>query len=112
MADILYGAPVAAAITDDLLTRCRALQDRGVVPTLALVRPGDRPADLSYGAAIRKRCQSIGIDVREFSLPEDAGTDALSAVISRINADAELHGCLVFSPLPQESGGYRSGRGL
>ena len=42
MAELLKGAPVARALTEELAARCAALRERGVVPTLAIVRVGER----------------------------------------------------------------------
>ena len=42
MAELLKGAPVARALTEELAARCTALRERGVVPTLAIVRVGER----------------------------------------------------------------------
>ncbi len=47
MARILYGAPVAQTLTEKLVPRTRALLERGTVPTLAILRVGDQPADLA-----------------------------------------------------------------
>lgn len=48
MAELLKGAPVARALTEELAARCMTLRERGVVPTLAIVRVGEREDDLSY----------------------------------------------------------------
>ena len=63
MADILKGAPVAAAITEDLTARCNIMKVKGIMPTLAMVRIGQRPDDLSYQNAAMKRCEKVGIAV-------------------------------------------------
>ncbi len=42
MAEPLKGAPGARALTEELAARCVALRERGVVPTLAIVRVGER----------------------------------------------------------------------
>ena len=56
MAELLKGAPVARALTEELAARCAALRERGVVPTLAIVRVGEREDDLSYERGALKRC--------------------------------------------------------
>ena len=48
MTMLLKGAPVAEAITEALKERAETLAKRGVLPTLAILRVGDRPDDLSY----------------------------------------------------------------
>lgn len=101
MAQLLLGKPVADAMTEDLAARAAALREAGIVPTLAIVRVGERPDDLSYERGASKRCEAIGIEPRQFLLPADATQDDLVAVIDQINADEAIHGCLMFRPLPQ-----------
>lgn len=48
MAELWKGAPVAAAITEQLVLRTDALKVRGIVPTLAIVRVGENADDLAY----------------------------------------------------------------
>ena len=56
MAQILKGAPVAAALSDDLFKRAEKLRASGVVPSLAILRVGERPDDISYETGAIKRC--------------------------------------------------------
>ena len=101
MATLLRGAPVAKAISEELSVRVTALVERGVTPTLAIVRVGERDDDLSYERGATKRCDAIGISVRRFVLPADCSQDDLLAVIAEVNADTSIHGCLMFRPLPK-----------
>ena len=102
MATILKGAPVVAAMNEANAARCTALKARGVTPTLAVVRVGARPDDLSYEKGVLTRCGKVGVEVKQFLLPEDAAQDALLEVIRKINADPSIHGCLLFRPLPKQ----------
>ena len=100
MAELLKGAPVARALTEELAVRCAALRERGVVPTLAIVRVGEREDDLSYERGALKRCEKVGIEARRVLLPADVSQDELLTAIEDINADSTVHGCLMFRPLP------------
>ena len=100
MAELLKGAPVARALTEELAARCTALRERGVVPTLAIVRVGEREDDLSYERGALKRCEKVGIEARRLLLPANVSQDELLAAIKDINADPAVHGCLMFRPLP------------
>ena len=102
MATILKGAPVVAAMNEANAARCAAMQEKGIVPTLAVVRVGARPDDLSYEKGVLTRCGKVGVAVKQFLLPEDAAQDALLEVIRQINADPSIHGCLLFRPLPRQ----------
>lgn len=100
MTQMLTGKEVVAAMRDDLTMRVETLKEHGITPTLAIVRVGERPDDLSYERAAVKRAEGLGIAVRTFALPADASQAALEAVIDEVNADDALHGCLLFRPLP------------
>ena len=66
MAEILRGAPVAAELTEELASRVEALREGGVMPTLAIVRVGERPDDLSYERGACKRAEKVGVAVKRF----------------------------------------------
>ena len=100
MAELWKGAPAAEALTEKLAVQAAALRQAGVVPTLAIVRVGERPEDLSYERGALKRCEKVGIAVKQFILSESADQGELLDVIARINGDGAIHGCLLFRPLP------------
>lgn len=102
MAEILKGAPVAAALSEELIQRAEALKQAGTVPTLAILRVGERPDDISYETGAMKRCDKIGIAVKHFLLPADCSKAELTAVIEHINVNPAIHGCLMFRPLPDK----------
>lgn len=102
MAEILKGAPVAAALSEELIARAEKLRQAGTVPTLAILRLGERPDDISYETGAMKRCDKIGIAVKHFLLPEDCTKERLLDTIREINADGSIHGCLMFRPLPDK----------
>lgn len=101
MAKLLLGLPVADALTEALSQRVEELAKRGVTPTLAIVRVGERDDDLSYERGALKRCAKVGIAVRQFVLPADCSQEELMAVIDEVNTDATINGCLMFRPLPK-----------
>ena len=102
MSVILKGAPVVAAMNEANAARCAALREKGVVPTLAVVRVGAREDDLSYEKGVMARCAKVGVEVKQFLLPADAAQEELLGVIACINADPSIHGCLLFRPLPRQ----------
>ena len=100
MAEVLKGAPVAAAITKGLISRTRILNERGVTPCLAILRVGERVDDLSYERAALKRCEAIGIRTVRIALSASCTQAELLSAIDGINRDRSVHGCLMFRPLP------------
>ena len=101
MAELWKGAPVAAALTERLCGQAERLRARGISPTLAIVRVGERAEDLSYERGACKRCEMIGISVKHFILPVNCTQEELLMVIRQINEDGAIHGCLLFRPLPR-----------
>ena len=102
MAEILKGAPVANALTERLKESVNALRARGVTPTLAIRRVGERADDLAYERGAMKRCDKIGIAVSSVTLPADVKQGALMAQIARLNSDSAINGVLMFRPLPPQ----------
>ena len=96
----LLGKPVIDAIAADVRPRVETLAVRGVTPTLAIVRVGERPDDLSYERTALKRAEGLGIAVRRIELSQGVSQSELMAAISRVNVDEGIHGCLMFRPLP------------
>lgn len=101
MAELWKGAPAAAALSEQVSARVEALKAKGVSPTLAIVRVGERPEDLSYERGAMKRCEKVGVAVRQFLLSAAASQVDLLEVIEEINCDDSIHGCLLFRPLPK-----------
>lgn len=100
MATLLTGKPVVERMAQGLAPRIDALVQAGVMPTLALVRVGERPDDLSYERTAVKRAEALGIAVRRTMLDELAPQEALETALIELNCDSDVHGCLLFRPLP------------
>ena len=101
MAKQLLGKEVNEALVAALQGRTAALKEKGVTPTLAILRLGENPSDLSYEKGATKRAEEIGVAIKNFILPEASTKEEVLAVIDQINADDAIHGCLMFRPLPK-----------
>ena len=101
MAKLLLGKEVTDALNANLQTRTAALREKGIVPTLGIIRVGADPSDLSYEKGATKRAEEVGVAVKNFILPEDTSKEELLAVIDQVNADDSIHGVLMFRPLPK-----------
>lgn len=101
MAKQLLGKEVTAALNARLQAQVEELKARGILPTLGIIRVGERPDDLSYERGATKRAELIGVAVEKFVLPEDVTKEALLQVIDEINANDKIHGVLMFRPLPK-----------
>lgn len=100
MAELLKGAPVAAALAGKTTAMVDALKARGIVPTLAILRIGEREDDLSYERGAMKRCAAAGIDVRSVALPTEITHSEYMATLEALNTDPAVHGILMLRPLP------------
>ncbi len=101
MAKQLLGKEVNEALVANLLTRTTALKEKGITPTLGIIRLGENPSDLSYEKGATKRAEEVGVAVKNYILPEDASKEDVLKVIDEVNADATVHGVLMFRPLPK-----------
>ena len=100
-ANLIDGRFVAAQIQSELSQRLAALKTRGVQPGLAFVRVGEDPASKVYVGRKEKACAELGIFSETHVLPEAASEQDLLALLTRLNADARVHGILVQAPLPK-----------
>ena len=102
MAEILKGAPVTAALNEKMAAEVAALKEQGIVPTLAILRVGERPDDLSYATGAMKRCAAVGVEVKNAVLPADVCQEDFDAALTALNDDKSVHGILMFRPLPAQ----------
>lgn len=100
MAFLLRGEPVAENVRRRIGKKCEILQKMGVNPTLGIVRVGSRGNDIAYERGAMKQAQKLGIKVKQITLSEEISGEELCRVLREINADSDIHGCLIFRPLP------------
>jgi len=108
MAKLLKGKDVVEALNARLSKNVEELKARGVTPTLAILRVGERPDDLSYERGAIKRCQSVGVDVRVEALPADVSEQLFFDKLEELNQDKTIHGILMFRPLPKHIDGEKA----
>jgi len=101
MAELLKGAPVAAAIRERVAGICERTRARGAQPKLAVVRVGERPDDLAYERGALKSCERAGVAAEVFALPAGISDAAFQDAFAAVCADTGNHGVLLFRPLPK-----------
>ena len=112
MAQLLKGAEVVSALNERIKADVTALVSRGVMPTLAILRVGEKADDLAYERGAVKRAETVGVAVRQVALPETVSQEALLAEIAQINLDDTIHGCLMLRPLPKHIDDMRAREAL
>ena len=101
MSIVMKGLEVARAMKEKLQGEVLALKESGIIPHLAIVRVGARPDDLAYERGAKKRMDIIGIKCTVFEIPEDIDQKLFELEFEKINSNPEIHGILLFRPLPK-----------
>ena len=64
-------------------------------------RVGNKEDDLSYERGIEKRCADTGVILKKYVFDEDVEEDVFYAELDKANKDMDVHGILIFRPLPK-----------
>jgi methylenetetrahydrofolate dehydrogenase (NADP+)/methenyltetrahydrofolate cyclohydrolase len=102
MSVMMKGSEVVAAMKEELLRAVEKLVQKGVVPQLDIVRVGVRPDDLAYERGAMKRMEGAGIHCKVIELPESISQADFEKEFSAVNGDPDIHGILLFRPLPKQ----------
>ncbi len=94
---LLKGIDVSNKIKEDI----QSSLSMDIVPTLAIVRVGDRPDDISYERGATKKLTDFGLAVKSFSYPEDITDDSFRKSFEEVNNDKNIDGILLLRPLPK-----------
>lgn len=108
MTEILKGAPVAAKLNEEMAAAVTELKNKGINPTLAILRVGEREDDLSYERGACKRCEQVGVTVVNAVLPADVEESEFFRVLDDLNNNDKVHGILMFRPLPKHIDGEKA----
>lgn len=94
---LLKGIDVSNKIKEEL--------QRGLLgtkrPTLAIVRVGDKPDDISYERGAAKKLNDFDLEARSFHYPENIANDEFVRSFKEINNDNNIDGILLLRPLPR-----------
>lgn len=101
MAKLLLGKEVTAAMNERIKANVARLQEKNITPTLGIIRVGEREDDLSYERGATKRCETLGVACEKFLLPADVSEEELIKTIEEVNKNDNIHGVLLFRPLPK-----------
>lgn len=101
MAKLLKGKDVVENLNGKLSEKVNELKTKGINPTLAILRVGEKADDLSYERGAIKRCQLVGVDVKVVALPIDVSENEFFDALDKLNNDITIHGILMFRPLPK-----------
>ena len=100
MANLLKGKCVADAINEESIALVNELKKKNITPTLATFRIGDNEADIAYESNINKRANNIGVKVINNVFDINIEVDEFIKEVNKANLDKNIHGILIFRPLP------------
>ena len=103
-ARIIDGRAIAAQVRSEVSERVKALADRGVTPGFVDVLVGEDPASAMYVRMKNKAAAEAGMRAFDRTLPATISQEEALAVVEELNADPNVHGVIVQSPLPKQSG--------
>ena len=95
-ATVLDGKALAARVREEVADGVRELGGVG----LATVLVGDDPASDIYISLKQKAALEVGMNAIDRRLPAETTQEELFGVVAELNADEEVDGLLVQSPLP------------
>lgn len=97
----LTGKPVVDSLRENIKERVSKLKSNGIVPKMLIIRVGSREDDVFYEKSILKNCSMLRIEGTVKELSADASMDELIFVIEEANVSEEVHGIMLFRPLPK-----------
>jgi methylenetetrahydrofolate dehydrogenase (NADP+) / methenyltetrahydrofolate cyclohydrolase len=104
-ARIIDGKAIAQQVRADVAERVTKLKaEHGVTPGFVDLLIGDDPASAMYVPLKYKAAGEAGMRAFDRLLPATATRDEALKIIDDLNADPNVHGVIVQSPLPDESG--------
>ena len=101
MATIIDGKLTSAKIREEIKAEASLLTAKGTQPGLAVIIVGEDPASQIYVRNKEKACDEVGFYSEKYALPAETTEAELTALIEKLNADKNIHGILVQSPLPK-----------
>ncbi len=99
MAQIIKGIDVATSIKNRIVEKMQS--EDCIIPCLATVRLGERADDIAYERGLTKNLSNLNYKIKNIVLDKEISENELVDVITKLNNDKEVHGILVFRPLPK-----------
>lgn len=101
MAQLLLAKEVNKGIQKGWENELNELKAKGITPTLATVRVGEKGPDISYEKGIVKKLTGYDLAVKNIILKEDVEEEKLIKEIEELGNDPQIHGILLFQPLDE-----------
>src|SRR5260221_1581371 len=99
---LIDGKAIAEKITEETKRKLEDLNRHVVTPGLAVVLVGTDPASVSYVSSKDRISQDLGLHSKKIELAEQTTQFYLLQIVKELNADSQIHGILMQSPLPKQ----------
>ncbi|OGH23586.1 MAG: hypothetical protein A3J69_02970 [Candidatus Levybacteria bacterium RIFCSPHIGHO2_02_FULL_42_12] len=94
------GREIARSLFKTLSEHVLTLNNKGVIPHLAIIIIGNDPSSYAYVAQKEKKARNIGIKVTVIRLESMVESYRLRNIIQALNRNPTIHGIIVQRPLP------------
>lgn len=100
---LLKGKPVADQIRIEIREAVESCMQSGrALPKLAILRAGCRPDDIAYENRVLKNCSELGILAEVVEVDDNINMVNFINELQQLNEDQNIHGILIFRPLPKQ----------
>lgn len=96
------GKKIAEKIFEELKIKVKKLQEKNIIPKLAIILVGDDPASLAYVNRKQIQAKEIAIEADVHKFPKNISQDKLLKIIKQYNNDKKTHGIIIQQPLPKQ----------
>ena len=101
MGEVLNCRHLAKILLEEIKEEADVLIDKGINPSLAIVRVGNKEDDIAYERGILKNCEKVNIKGEVYEIPEDVTIEDFIKLLELLNKNSTIHGILIFRPLPK-----------
>jgi methylenetetrahydrofolate dehydrogenase (NADP+)/methenyltetrahydrofolate cyclohydrolase len=102
MAKILYGRNVAESLEGRIIEKVSEYTEKGIIPTLCVVRVGENPEAEAYANSIEKVFKKLGIKINKINFEENISLNDFINEMNSLGRNKDIHGILLLRPLSQD----------
>jgi len=99
---LMKGKEIAEFLREEITKDIELLAEKGIKCGMAAIRVGERPDAVSYERATMKWLDKLNIECTAFTYDENISKDDFLSEIEKINNMENIHGMLLFRPIPKE----------
>ncbi len=101
MAELLDGRELAKTLLNEIKEESNSMRSNNIIPTIGIIRVGNKGDDIAYERGILKNCEKVDIKSKVVELDNNVAFEDFANVLESFNTDDDIHGILIFRPLPK-----------